>query len=86
MGETFKVIVEKNSASPYLEKLTKIVTLTNKIDVLYYEAVKVLNTYHSVATAQRLLGKLETYSQILIRLQHQAIILMIRIQAKKATK
>ena len=39
-----------------------------KIGVLYNEAVKVLNTY-SVATAQRTLGKLETYSQILIRLQ-----------------
>ncbi|KXU56415.1 plasmid mobilization protein, partial [Prevotella bivia] len=32
-----------------------------------------LNTYHSVATAQQLLGKLETYSQILIRLQQQAV-------------
>ncbi|MCE8179598.1 hypothetical protein JGU42_10175 [Porphyromonas gingivalis] len=86
LGETFKVIVEKNSASPYLERLTKIVTLTNKIDVLYYEAVKILNAYHSVATAHQMLGKLETYSQVLIRLQHQANILTIRIQAKEATK
>ncbi|KXA31202.1 plasmid mobilization protein, partial [Prevotella corporis] len=32
-----------------------------------------LNTYHSVATAQQLLNKLETYSQILIRLQQQVV-------------
>ena len=86
LGETFKVIVEKPSASPYLERLTKIVALTNKIDVLYNEAVKILNAYHSVSTAHRMLDKLETYSQVLIRLQHQAIILTIRIQAKEATK
>ena len=53
---------------------------------LHYQAVKILNTYHSVATAQQLLSKLETYSQLLIRLQQQAIILTIRIQAKEATK
>ena len=57
-----------------------------KIGMLYNEAVKALKTYHSVATAQQLLSKLETYSQVLIRLQHQAIILTIRIQAKEATK
>ena len=86
LGETFKVIVEKPSASPYLERLTKTVALTNKIDVLYNEAVKILNAYHSVSTAHRMLDKLENYSQVLIRLQHQAIILTIRIQAKEATK
>lgn len=73
LGETFKVIIEKPSAVLYLERLTKIVALTNKIGVLYNEAVKVLNAYHSVATAQRMLGKLETYSQTLIRLQQQAL-------------
>ena len=45
----------------------------NKIGSLYDEAVKVLNTYHSVATAQRMISKLETYSQALIRLQEQAL-------------
>ena len=85
-GETFKVITEDPSKEPYLERLTKIVALTNKIDVLYNEAVKILNAYHSVTTAHRMLDKLETYSQVLIRLQHQAIILTIRIQAKEATK
>jgi len=69
-----------------LEKLSEIVAMTHKIGMLYNEAVKILNTYHSVATAQQLLSKLETYSQLLIRLQQQAIILTIRIQAKEATK
>ena len=45
----------------------------NKIGVLYNEAVKALNTYHSVATAQRMLDKLEVYSQALIKLQQQAV-------------
>ena len=86
LGESFKVITQDLAKEPYLEKLSEIVIMTNKIGVLYNEAVKALNTYHSVATAQRMLGKLETYSPILIRLQHQAIILTIRIQAKEATK
>ncbi|MBW4727715.1 hypothetical protein KZO61_13550 [Prevotella nigrescens] len=56
-----------------MEKLSEIVAMTNKIGVLYNEAVKALNTYHSVATAQRMLDKLETYSQTLIRLQQQVV-------------
>lgn len=73
LGEAFKVITEDPSKKPYLDKLSEIVALAHKIGVLYNEVVKVLNTYHSVATAQQLLGKLETYSQILIRLQQQAV-------------
>ena len=86
MGEAFKVITEDPPKEPYLEKFAEIVAIIHKIGVLYNHTVKVLNTYHSVATAQQLLSKLETYSQVLIRLQHQAIILTIRIQAKEATK
>lgn len=73
MGEAFKVITEDPSRESYLEKLSKIVALTHKIGVLYNEAVKILNAYHSVATAQRMLDKLETYSQTLIRLQQQVV-------------
>ena len=73
LGEAFKVITEDSSKKPYLDKLSEIVAIMNKIGVLYNEAVKALNTYHSVATAQRMLGKLETYSQVLIRLQQQAV-------------
>ena len=50
--------------------------------VLYNEAVKALNTYHSVATAQRLLGKLETYSQSLVRLQQQAVLLTKSLESR----
>ena len=54
----------------------------NKIGVLYNEAVKALNTYHSVATAQRMLDKLETYSQVLIRLQQQAVLLTKSLESR----
>ena len=73
LGEAFKVIKENPSAEPCIERLAKIVVLAHKIGILYDEAVKVLNTYHSVATAQRMISKLETYSQALIRLQEQAL-------------
>ena len=73
LGGAFKVIIQDPAKEPYLEKLSEIVSMTHKIGVLYNEAVKALNTYHSVATAQRLLSKLETYSQLLIRLQQQAV-------------
>ena len=73
MGEAFKVITQDPEKEPYLEKLSEIVSMTHKIGVLYNEAVKALNTYHSVATAQRILDKLETYSQLLIRFQHQVV-------------
>ena len=73
LGEAFKVITEDPSKKPYLDKLSEIVAIMNKIGVLYNEAVKALNTYHSAATAQRMLDKLETYSQALIKLQQQAV-------------
>ena len=73
LGEAFKIITEEPPKEPYLEKLSEIVSMTHKIGMLYNEAVKALNTYHSVATAQQQLCKLETYSQLLIRLQQQAV-------------
>jgi len=73
LGESFKVITQDPAKEPYLERLSEIGALAHKIGVLYNEVVKVLNTYHSVATAQQLLCKLETYSQLLIRLQQQAV-------------
>ena len=85
MGEAFKVISQDPSKEPYLDKLSEIVALTHKIGVLYNEAVKVLNTYHSVATAQRMLSKLETYSQSLIRLQQQAVQLTELFERENST-
>ena len=83
LGESFKVITQDPAKEPYLEKLSEIVSMTHKIGVLYNEAVKALNTYHSVATAQRLLSKLETYSQLLIRLQQQAVQLTKSLESKQ---
>ncbi len=50
--------------------------------VLYNKAVKALNTYHYVATAQRLLGKLESYSLTLVRLQQQAVLLTKSLESR----
>ena len=83
LGETFKVITQDPAKEPYLEKLSEIVALTHKIGVLYNEAVKILNANHSVATAQRMLDKLETYSQVLIRLQQQAVLLTKSLESKQ---
>ena len=82
LGEAFKVITEEPLKNPYLEKLSEIVVMMNKIGVLYNEAVKALNTYHCVATAQRMLDKLETYSQVLIRLQQQAVLLTKSLESR----
>ena len=82
LGEAFKVITEDPSRESYLEKLSKNVALTHKIGVLYNEAVKILNAYHSLATAQRMLDKLETYSQVLIRLQQQAVLLTKSLESR----
>ena len=82
LGETFKVITEDPSKELYLEKLSEIVAMTHKIGMLYNEAVKILNTYHSVATAQRMLDKLKTYSQVLIRLQQQAVLLTKSLESR----
>lgn len=82
LGEAFKVITQDPAKEPYLEKLSEIVSMTHKIGVQYNEAVKALNTYHSVTTAQQLLNKLETYSQLLIRLQQQAVQLTKSLESK----
>ena len=83
LGESFKVITQDPAKEPYLEKLSEIVSMTHKIGVLYNEAVKALNTYHSVATVQQLFSKLETYSQLLIRLQQQAVQLTKSLESKQ---
>lgn len=73
LDEPFKVITEDKSAEPYLRELSSIITKLRIIGVSYNEAVKTLNSYHSVATAQRMIHLLEVYSEALIKLQIQAI-------------
>ena len=78
LGESFKLITEEKSDEKYLRKLSIIISLIYKIGVLYNEAVKTLNCYHSTATAQRMLRKLEAFSKAIVRLQEQAIVLTIK--------
>ena len=83
LSEAFKVITQDPSKKPYLDKLSEIVAMMNKTGVMYNEAVKILNAYHSATTAQRMLGKLETYSQSLVRLQLQAVLLTNSLERRQ---
>ena len=75
LGEPFKVITKDKSTEKHLRELSSIIASIQQIGILYNEAVKTLNSDHSVATAQRMLAKLEKYSVLLIKLQEQAIAL-----------
>lgn len=86
LNQSFKIITEDTTAEPYLRELDNIVTLTRKIGVLYNEAVKKLSSYHTVATAQRMIRKLEVYSEAIIKLQIQVIQLTIAFETKETTK
>lgn len=88
LNEPFKFITEDKSAEPYLRELGNIITKLRIIGVSYNEAVKTLNSYHSVKTAQRMIRQLEICSAAIIRLQVQAIQLTIAFEnrAKQATK
>ncbi|MDO4707195.1 MAG: hypothetical protein Q4A61_02070 [Porphyromonadaceae bacterium] len=73
LNQPFKVITHDKSAEPYLRELGSIITKLSVIGVNYNEAVKTLNSYHSVKTAQRMIRQLEMYSAAIIKLQVQAI-------------
>ena len=77
LGEHFKVIMVDKSAVEYYRKLSELTTQIHKIGVLYNQAVRAINSYHSVKTAQILLEKLEQLSAQIIALQEQAISLTI---------
>ncbi|KGN87837.1 plasmid mobilization protein [Porphyromonas gulae] len=85
LNQSFKVITEDKTAEPYLRELNSIVTLTRRIGILYNEAVKTLNSYHSVKTAQRMIRKLEVYSEAIIKLQMQAIQLTMAFDRHQKT-
>ncbi|KGN98367.1 hypothetical protein HQ36_02855 [Porphyromonas gingivicanis] len=69
----FKVITEDKSSEPYLRELGSIITRLRIIGVSYNEAIKTLNSYHTVVTAQRMIRQIEVYSEAIIKLQMQAI-------------
>ena len=83
LGESFKVITIDKSAVEYYRKLSELTAQIHKIGVLYNQAVRAINSYHSVKTAQILLEKLEKLSAQIIVLQEQAINLTIDYRKKK---
>ena len=46
LGEAFKVITQDPSKEPYLDKLSEIVVITNKIGMFYNETVKVFTNHY----------------------------------------
>ena len=77
LGEEFKVISVDKSAVEYYRKLSEFTAQIHKIGILYNQAVRALNTYHAVKTAQVMLEKLAHYSTQILALQSQVIALTI---------
>lgn len=75
LDESFKVITVDKSAVEYYRKLSELTAQIHKIGVLYNQAVRAINSYHSVKTAQLLLQKLEQYAERIVALQAEAIAL-----------
>ena len=82
LDESFKVIIEDESAEEYYRKLSNITAQMHKIGILYNQTVKAINSYHSVKAAQILLQRLEQYSQQIINLEQQAIELTLDYQKR----
>ena len=77
LDESFKVIIEDESAEEYYRKLSSITARIQKIGILYNQTVRAINSYHSVKAAQVMLQRLEQYSQQIITLEQQAISLTL---------
>ena len=77
LDESFKVIIEDESAEEYYRKLSSITAQMHKIAILYNQTVRAINSYHSVKAAQGMLQRLEQYSQQIITLEQQAISLTL---------
>lgn len=83
MNLPFKVITEDPNVGQYRKELDSIITKMRIIGISYNEAVKTLNSYHTVATAQRMICNTEVYSEDLLKLRMQAKQLIIVYQAPK---
>ena len=77
LDESFKVIIEDESAEEYYRKLSSITAKMHKIGILYNQTVKAINSYHSVKAAQVMLQRLEQFSQQISTLEQQAISLTL---------
>ena len=73
MDESFKVIIEDESAEEDYRKLPNITARIQMIGILYNHTVKAINSYHSVKAAQVMLQRLEQFSQQIITLEQLAI-------------
>ena len=82
LDESFKVIIEDESAEEYYRKLSRITARIQKIGFLYNQTVRAINNYHSVKAAQVMLQRLEQFSQQIITLEQQTISLTLDYQKR----
>jgi len=82
LDESFKVIIEDESAEEYYRKLSNITAQMHKIGILYNQTVKAINSYHTVKAAQVMLQRLEQFSQQIITLEQLAIELTLDYQKR----
>ena len=78
----FRVISHDVSAVDFYVRLTHINAQIRKIGVLYNQAVRSINVYHSVNTARVLLSKLEVYQENCIALLEESIRLTTEFNTK----
>ena len=83
LDESFKLIIEDESAVEYYRKLSNITARIQKIGILYNQTVKAINSYHSVKAAQILLQRLEQFSLQIITLEQLAIELTLDYQKRE---
>ena len=63
------------SCEDFVRRLTEFTAALNKIGVLYNQAVRAINAYHSPKAAVVMLHKLEGYAADILRLQERVIAL-----------
>ena len=74
LDEHFRVVTIDKSREDFVRRLTEFTAALNKIGVLYNQAVRAINAYHSPKTAV-VLRKLEGYAADIHRLQERVIAL-----------
>ena len=82
LDESFKASTVDKSVVEYYRKLSQLTAQIHKVEILYNQTVKAINSYHSVKAAQVMLQRLEQYSQQIITLEQQAIELILDYQKR----
>ena len=75
LDEHFRIVTVDKSREDFVRRLTEFTAALNKIGVLYNQAVRAINAYHSSKTAVVMLRKLEGYAADIHRLQERVIAL-----------